>query len=347
MHVLKKIFLFFILTLLVFSFGCTLNPGEVDDNDNTPPVISNPSDDDDKPVVTDPQDNVKFVNKTDLNVKVFSDSLKTVLLTEIKPGENFSYKADVNTAGNVFYYTYYLALGKVMIPYGTGESIVDLSENKLETINIINPKVLNTNKNIVIIENLSPSAIALGYANSELQPEGESSTLLNQDEYGIYLLDFSNNLADYKIFDAGKNISLSETDTTDKGYIYYFIYNGEEVFLNVKTFLDKVLRDKIWKISLSQEPGKTLLAGHFTTRKKSEDGYMLFANLLYNGHSEVANENSIPYYAFINSKGENFEEQTLNLVNKPKSVTLTQSIDKGNKHHQRILHLLLLWELKD
>ena len=260
MHIFKRIFLFFTFTLLVFSFGCTPNPGEVDDNNNnTPPVPSKPTDDDDKPVVTDPKDNVKFVNKTDLNVKVFSDSLKTVLLTEIKPGENFSCKADVNTAGNVFYYTYYLALGKVMIPYGTGESIVDLSENKLETINIINPKVLNTNKNIVIIENLSPSAIALGYANSELQPEGESSTLLNQDEYGIYLLDFSNNLADYKIFDAGKNISLSETDTTDKGYIYYFIYNGEEVVLNVKTFLDEVLPERNLKTAICYSEDKLIV----------------------------------------------------------------------------------------
>ena len=329
MHIFKRIFLFFTLALLVFSFGCTPNPGEVDDNNNnTPPVPSKPTDDDDKPVVTDPKDNVKFVNKTDLNVKVFSDSLKAVLLTEIKPGENFSCKADVNTAGNVFYYTYYLALGKVMIPYGTGESIVDLSENKLETINIINPKVLNTNKNIVIIENLSPSAIALGYANSELQPEGESSTLLNQDEYGIYLLDFSNNLADYKIFDAGKNINLSETDTADKGYIYYFTYNGEEVVLNVKTFLDEVLRDKIWKISLSQEPGKTLLAGHFTTRKKSEDGYMLFGRQTYS-NADCALDDALPYYTFINPEGEISEEQTPIFKDKPRNIMIRGSIDTG------------------
>ncbi|MBO5289408.1 MAG: leucine-rich repeat domain-containing protein [Spirochaetales bacterium] len=329
MHIFKRIFLFIALTAVFFwNVGCTLNPGEVDNNDNTPPVTSKPTDDDNKPVVTDPKDNVKFVNKTDLMVKIFSDSLKTVLLTEIKPGENFSYKADVNTAGNVFYYTYYLALGKVMIPYGTGESIVDLSENKLETINIINPKVLNTNKNIVIIENLSPSAIALGYANSELQPEGESSTLLNQDEYGIYLLDFSNNLADYKIFDAGKNISLSETDTTDKGYIYYFIYNGEEVILNVKTFLDEVLRDKIWKISLSQEPGKTLLAGHFTTRKKSKDGYMLFGRQTYS-NADCALDDALPYYTFINPEGEISEEQTPIFKDNPRNIMIRKGIDTG------------------
>lgn len=329
MHIFKRIFLFIALTAVFFwNVGCTLNPGEVDDNDNTPPVISTPSDDDDKPVVTDPQDNVTFVNKTDLNVKVFSDSLKTVLLAEIQPGENFSYKADVNTAGNVFYYTYYLALGKVMIPYGTGENIVDLSENKLETINIVDPKEINANKNIVILENLSSSAIALGYASSELQPENKTSTLLNENEHGIYLLNLSNNLADYKIFDAGKNINLSETDTVDKGYIYTFVYNGKEIVLNSKTFLDKYLKDKIWKISLSQEPGKTLLAGHFTSRKKSEDGYMLFGRIAYSS-ANFALDDSVPYYTFITPEGEISEEQTPIFKDEPRNIMIRKSIDTG------------------
>ena len=314
MHVLKKIFLFFILTLLVFSFGCTLNPGEVDDNDNTPPVISNPSEDDDKPVVTDPQDNVKFVNKTDLNVKVFSDSLKTVLLTEIKPGENFSYKSDVNTAGNVFYYTYYLALDKVLIPYGTGQSIVNLSTDKSTIVNIVDPTEINTNKNIVILKNLSSSAIALGYSASELLAENMTSTLLNQDEYGIYLLEFSNNLADYKISDAGKNISLSETPTEDKGYIYYFDYTGKEVVLNSKTFFNKDLKNKIWKISLSQETGKTLLAGKLGNRKKSEDGYMLFGRIAY---SSKTTNIAVPYYTLINTYGNITEENSFSFKDNP------------------------------
>ena len=244
MHILKKIFLFIALTAVFFwNVGCTLNPGEADDNDNTPPVISNPSDDDDKPVVTDPQDNVTFVNKTDLMVKIFSDSLKTNLLTTINYGEKFSCKADVNATGNVFYYTYYLALDKVLIPYGTGQSIVNLSIDKSTTVNIVDPTEINTNKNIVILKNLSSSAISLGYSTSELLAENMISTLLNQDEYGIYLLEFSNNLADYKVSDAGKNINLSETPTEEKGYIYYFDYTGKEVVLNSKTFFNKNLEN--------------------------------------------------------------------------------------------------------
>lgn len=315
MHILKKIFLFIALAAVFFwNVGCTLNPGEVDDNDNTPPVISTPSDDDDKPVVTDPQDNVTFVNKTDLMVKIFSDSLKTVLLTEIKPGENFSCKADVNAVGNVFYYTYYLALDKVLVPYGTGQSIVNLSTDKSTTVNIVDPTEINTNKNIVILKNLSSSAISLGYSTSELLAENMTSTLLNQDEYGIYLLDFSNNLADYKIFDAGKNINLSETPTEEKGYIYYFDYTGKEVVLNSKTFFNKDLKNKIWKISLSQETGKTLLAGKLGNRKKSEDGYMLFGRIAY---SPKTTNIAVPYYTLINTYGNITEENSFSFKDNP------------------------------
>lgn len=329
MHILKKIFLFIALTAVFFwNVGCTLNPGEADDNDNTPPVISNPSDDDDKPVVTDPQDNVTFVNKTDLMVKIFSDSLKTNLLTEINYGEKFSCKADVNTVGNVFYYTYYLALDKVLVPYGTGQSIVNLSTDKSTTVNIVDPTEINTNKNIVILKNLSSSAISLGYSTSELLAENMTSTLLNQDEYGIYLLDFSNNLADYKIFDAGKNINLSETPTEDKGYIYYFDYTGKEVVLNSKTFLDKAINDKIWKISLSQEAGKTLLAGHFTTRKKSENGYMLLGRIAYNS-ADSSLDDTVPYYTFISPNGEILEEQTPFFRDEPRNVKIRGCVDTG------------------
>ena len=315
MHILKKIFLFIALTAVFFwNVGCTLNPGEADDNDNTPPVISNPSDDDDKPVVTDPQDNVTFVNKTDLMVKIFSDSLKTNLLTEINYGEKFSCKADVNATGNVFYYTYYLALDKVLVPYGTGQSIVNLSTDKSTTVNIVDPTEINTNKNIVILKNLSSSAIALGYSASELLAENMTSTLLNQDEYGIYLLEFSNNLADYKVSDAGKNISLSETPTEDKGYIYYFDYTGKEVVLNSKTFFNKDLKNKIWKISLSQETGKTLLAGKLGNRKKSEDGYMLFGRIAY---SPKTTNIAVPYYTLINTYGNITEENSFSFKDNP------------------------------
>ena len=276
---LLKVFLFLSLISLI---ACdTSSDSSVSDNDNNKnteqnqntPSPSNPTD----------EDNVTFVNKTDLNVKVFSDSLKTVLLAEIQPGENFSCNADINTAGNVFYYTYYfrlenildyIAIDTVLIPYGVGQNIVNLSPETMTTVNIVTPAKLGTNKNIVILENLSPSAVALGHVNSELQPENKTSTLLNENEHGIYLLDSNVNLADYKIFDAGENINLSETDTTGKGYIYHFTYTGKEAILNIKTLLQSSEEKKIIELNtnyldvikkLSAEEYKVIVTGTMTS----------------------------------------------------------------------------------
>ena len=324
MQLLKVLLFLSFISLIACD---TSSDNSVSDNDSNKDTEQNQN----TPIPSNPRDenNVTFVNKTNLMVKIFSDSLKTTLLTEINYGEKFSCKADVNATGNVFYYTYYLALDKVLIPYGTGQSIVNLSTDKSTIVNIVDPTEINTNKNIVILKNLSSSAISLGYSTSELLAENMTSTLLNQDEYGIYLLDFSNNLADYKIFDAGKNINLSETPTEEKGYIYYFDYTGKEVVLNSKTFFNKDLKNKIWKISLSQETGKTLWAGHFTTRKKSENGYMLYASQIYNNDNAISYDNCIPYYAFINPNGDISEEQTLKFYNKPQSATPVHSIDTG------------------
>ena len=279
MHIFKRIFLFL---SFIFLIACdTSSDNSVSDNDSNKdteqnqntPSPSNPTD----------EDNVTFVNKTDLNVKVFSDSLKTVLLAEIQPGENFSCNADINTAGNVFYYTYYfrlenildyIAIDTVLIPYGVGQNIVNLSPETMTTVNIVTPAKLGTNKNIVVLENLSPSAVALGHANSELQPENKPSTLLNENEHGIYLLDSNVNLADYKIFDAGENIDLSETNTTGKGYIYHFTYTGKEAILNIKTLLQSSEEKKIIELNtnyldvikkLSAEEYKVIVTGTMTS----------------------------------------------------------------------------------
>ena len=264
MHIFKRIFLFIAFISLIAcdtsydnSVSNNDNNKNTEQNQNTPEP-SNPTENDDKPIVTDPEDNVTFVNKTDLIVKVYSDSLKTNLLTTVNTGETFSCNADINATGNVFYYTYYFVLkdvldyidiDTVLIPYGTGQNIVNLSPETMTTVNIVTPAKLGTNKNIIILENQSSSAIALTQANTELQPENKTSTLLNENEQGIYLLDLNNNLADYKVSDAGENISLREIDTADKGYIYYFTYNGKEAILNIKTLLQSSEEKNVIKLN--------------------------------------------------------------------------------------------------
>ena len=291
-----------------------------------------PNNDDDielPPVVEEPSDNVKFVNQTDLIVRVFTDPLEGNLVSELKEKAIFSCKVDVIETGNVFYYKYYLELENIIIPYGSGENVVDLQQDKLITINIPEPKELTTNKNIVIMENVSESAIAFGFGASELLPENKTSTLINSGEYGIYLLKDNNDLGNYKVFDTGKEIALSEYKTNDKGYIYSFRYTGKDISLYSKTSLDISLREKIWKLSLSQDVGKTLLAGHFTSRKNPSDGYMLFGRQVYSNDEDLI-DNSIPYYVFLDSNGDILDEQTISFKDNPLDVKVRRVIDSGD-----------------
>ena len=302
MHIFKRIFLFLSLISLIAcdtsydnSVSNNDNNKNTEQNQNTPEP-SNPTENDDKPIVTDPEDNVTFVNKTDLIVKVYSDSLKTNLLTTVNTGETFSCNADINATGNVFYYTYYFVLkdvldyidiDTVLIPYGTGQGIVTLSSDTMTTVNIVTPTKLGTNKNIIILENQSSSAIALTQANTELQPENKTSTLLNENEQGIYLLDLNNNLADYKVSDAGENISLREIDTADKGYIYYFTYNGKETILNIKTLLQSSEEKNVIKLNanyldvikkFSAEEYKVIVTGTMTSNILANLNEAIFIN---------------------------------------------------------------------
>lgn len=318
MNLTKKIFITFIF-LFFFFLGCKQEV-EIPNNDDD---IELP------PVVEEPSDNVKFVNQTDLIVRVFTDPLEGNLVSELKEKAIFSCKVDVIETGNVFYYKYYLELENIIIPYGSGENVVDLQQDKLITINIPEPKELTTNKNIVIMENVSESAIAFGFGASELLPENKTSTLINSGEYGIYLLKDNNDLGNYKVFDTGKEIALSEYKTNDKGYIYSFRYTGKDISLYSKTSLDISLREKIWKLSLSQDVGKTLLAGHFTSRKNPSDGYMLFGRQVYSNDEDLI-DNSIPYYVFLDSNGDILDEQTISFKDNPLDVKVRRVIDSGD-----------------
>ena len=73
MNLTKKIFITFIF-LFFFFLGCKQEV-EIPNNDDD---IELP------PVVEEPSDNVKFVNQTDLIVRVFTDPLEGNLVSELK-----------------------------------------------------------------------------------------------------------------------------------------------------------------------------------------------------------------------------------------------------------------------
>lgn len=308
---LKKIFYCFFSFIFLLFFSCS---NGITPSDKKEEVIE--------------KDNTVFVNNTNFVVKIFSDSIKTSLVAELESFESKSCNVDIALNGNVFYCTYFLLINDVLIPYGEGEKIVNLTQGNTLTINIGEPSKIYANKNVVVLRNASSSAIAFCAGNTELIPENKKNTLLNEDEYGIYILN-SNNVSEYKILDAKTTLSIEDIEKEENGYIYSFIYNGKEIVLQSKLFLDLSIQQQIWKISLSQDYGKTLLAGKFTNRNNPDDGYMLFGRQVYSNDYGFIN-NSKPYYTFIGRDGEIEKEQVLVFKDNPLDVRFRAAIDTGN-----------------
>lgn len=311
---LKKIFYWFFSFIFLLFFSCS---NGITPSDKKEEVIE--------------KDNTVFVNNTNFVVKIFSDSIKTSLVAELESFESKSCNVDIALNGNVFYCTYFLLINDVLIPYGEGEKIVNLTQGNTLTINIGEPSKIYANKNVVVLRNDSSSAIAFCDGNTELIPENKKNTLntlLNENEFGIYILN-SNNVSEYKILDAKTTLSIEDIDQEENGYIYSFIYNGKEIVLQSKLFLDLSIQQQIWKISLSQDYGKTLLAGKFTNRNNPDDGYMLFGRQVYSNDYGFIN-NSKPYYTFIGRDGEIEKEQVLVFKDNPLDVRFRAAIDTGN-----------------
>ena len=116
---IKKIFYLFLVLFFCSFFGCS---NVITISDKKEEVIE--------------KDNTVFVNNTNFVVKIFSDSIKTSLVAELESSESKSCNVDIALNGNVFYCTYFLLINDVLIPYGEGEKIVNLTQGNTLTINI-------------------------------------------------------------------------------------------------------------------------------------------------------------------------------------------------------------------
>lgn len=294
--IIRKIFVFFVSFFMFL--GCETNI-------NYPPIS--------------PNANVRFLNKTDLVVNVYTDPEMTMLLSEINAKSWYSCFATVIPTGNVFYYKYLLKIGNVLIPYGEGRCQVKVEEKTLASIDILLPTEIYTNSNVVLLENKSNSAISISVNNNSSSLPLEK-TLLNKNEYGIFLL--KNEI--FSINDKPFNI-ISE----NKGYICSYLYTGsidDEIVLCSKTPLDLSAKDKVWKIALSTQNGKYLSVGDICSRENSEAGYMLFGGMSYSRYSDK----NKPYYAMIDSKGNVSGERSFYFRNDTFNNTIfTDAIEKN------------------
>ena len=286
---------------------------------------SSASDDDETSVPVQPGDNVVFSNQTEFAVKVYSDSMRSVLVADVAAKKGVSSHVDVASAGNVFYFSYFMDVNGVSVPYGvTDGHTVMLDDGSATSVKITDPQVVNTNKRIILLKNDADSAIVLYNGNKEERPEGKSSALVNGGGYGIYILGALDDIANINIVEGVKSVPLSTAADFENGYIYTVVYDGTKIYMRSKSFLDRNMSKKIWKIGVSQEAGKTLVNEKLLV-KENHNGYVLYGRIGYD--SKMADEEAVPYYAYIDSTGKITKENSFEFMDKPKCAAFIDAVE--------------------
>ena len=245
---------------------------------------------------------------------------------EIKPSQT--------EAGDSVYIEYEYVVGNVIIPYCNPNNsdclkILPIYENKVNTINLSKISSFSTDNTYIIIQNESSNAVFLSESRSTpIYPYSSNDQWIKPNQDVIYDITDNLNLDNYYIGNGLVDIKLDINNIT-AGNIYVLRYCSESISLLSIVPLDISLQEKIWKLSLSQDVGKTLLAGHFTSRKNSSDGYMLFGRQVYSADEELIN-NSVLYYAFLDSNGDILDEQTISFKDNPLDVKVRRVIDSGD-----------------
>ncbi|MBD5399834.1 MAG: InlB B-repeat-containing protein [Treponema sp.] len=286
---------------------------------------SSASDDDETSVPVQPGDNVVFSNQTEFAVKVYSDSMRSVLVADVAAKKGVSSHVDVASAGNVFYFSYFMDVNGVSVPYGvTDGHTVMLDDGSATSVKITDPQVVNTNKRIILLKNDADSAIVLYNGNKEERPEGKSSALVNSGDYGIYILGALDDIANINIVEGIKSVPLSTAADFENGYIYTVVYDGAKIYMRSKGFLDRNMSKKIWKIGVSHEAGKTLVNEKLLVRG-NQNGYVLYGRIGYDVN--LSYKKTVPYYAYIDSTGRITTEDSFTFIDNPKCSSFIDAVE--------------------
>ena len=307
---INKIPYILLLACTLFAFGCKSN--------------SDSSDDDEPPVTVQPGDNVVFSNQTEFAVKIYSDSMQSVLLMDVAAKKSVSCHIDGVPTGNVFYFSYFMDVNGVSVPYGTDDYTVLLNDDSAMTVKITDPKVVNTNKRVILLKNEAASAIVLYSGNIEKFPEGKTASLVNGGDYGIYMLGARDDIATFTVVDGANRVPLSTAADFENGYIYTVVYDGAKIYMRSKGFLDRNMSKKIWKIGISHEAGKTLVNEKLLVRG-NQNGYVLYGRIGYDVN--LSYEEAVPYYAYIDSTGEITKENSFEFIDKPKCAAFIDAVE--------------------
>ena len=317
MNLLKKVFLIFLASLIIF--GCSNSSGD-DENE------TNAKENEDTKGTQ-----VEFLNETEFCVDIFSDSTHTAKLATIAEKKSaIIEKCEYKETGNVFYIAYNLDINGITIPYGKGECIIKLTENSRTKVSVPKPTQTNVEHSVILLRNDSDNGITISSKSTEIFPYGTSSSLVNPAKNAVYLFDKDevSKAGEFKIVKGTSSARLFEEDAkTEVGKIYSIIYDGKSSQLISVSPFDPSVKKQIWTISTSSERGKTFHTGFAAPRENISDGYMVFGKLCQDLDS--SNSYGVPFYAKINANGEITTQKRFPLADKPDLVDFTSGVEKN------------------
>ena len=230
---MKKYIVFALIVLFLFvscngnlSDDYEDNKGQTAQNNNEA-TNSNESNSDNKNIVI-------LSNESAFKVKVYSDSFRNEEVCTLESRENKELKStDTET---VYYITYFVDVGMEVPWYDTNSFCVAKTN---ETTSISTPLSMTTKNCYCVIENNSTESIIFKRGSSELSPYDSTSSILSNNEKGVYEISYNNfgNFASFSLkTTTGKTIDFpSQITSFESGYIYTITIENNSLFSSIKS----------------------------------------------------------------------------------------------------------------
>ena len=279
---------------------------------------------------------LEIVNNSQFDINVFFQS-PSYATPWMQVKKNESGKKEIapssTAAGDGIYIQYLYPINNIEIPYYDPNDtaciqIKHIDAGVVNSIKVSELKKLSVDTRYLIIKNVSDSEIALySPSSSPVTPLYQELYWIKSGDYRIYEFKEAASLKGYKLGNGliNKNIEINSIDVEN---IYTVVYSDEAIELLSVSPIDISVKDKIWKMSLSQKTGKCLTSDKFDARENASDGYFFTGQVSY--AKELRSLESKPYKANISPSGE-VEDSYVSLTGSPKMVSSECFIEKNGR----------------
>jgi hypothetical protein len=205
-------------------------------------------------------------------VSVYSNSLRTVKLADLAAGETRRIEALPSNTGIAFYMTYHITVEGISFPYYDGNSFAAARLDEGKTARVPVPGVTGGTVDRVYVKLINNGDFSLTFrkGNSELTPDGASSTIVMSGENAVYKIE-AGPIDGYAFKKNGSNPVAFPDAVTEfaAGHIYTFTFNGAAAALTKDTALTL---EAIIAAAAPPPPPPPAAPGEFSYERNSEGG---------------------------------------------------------------------------